>query len=339
MATGLVWALVLSAVLTALLARPLRSWLLARDVVDQPGQRRSHQLPTPRGGGLAMASSIAIVLVLFGGISGESLAVLSLTVALALLGWVDDVRDLPVRWRLLFQLLIALAMLAFVGPVTSVRVFELTLAWPWLWSTLALVAVVWLMNLHNFMDGSDGLAAAQGIWTGLAMGTLMYSRDAGPPALIGFVLAGACLGFLWWNRPPARLFMGDVGSVTVGGLIALLALIGATGGGLSIWLSLIICAVFVVDATATLLRRVGQGAQWYTAHRDHVYQRLIARGWSHARVLVLYAAVNLVIVLPVLLLAIRFPVWEMTLALMLIAALSAAWSVVQAVMTKENHSQ
>jgi Fuc2NAc and GlcNAc transferase len=188
------------------------------------------------------------------------------------------------------------------------------------------------------MDGSDGLAALQGIWTGLVMGSLMFIHQAPVPALLGFTLAGACLGFLWWNRPPAQLFMGDTGSVTVGGLIALLALIGASEGSVSVWLSLIVCSVFVVDATATLLRRAGRGARWYTPHREHLYQRLIAGGWSHVRVLVLYGLVNLLVVLPVVLLATRFPAWEMTLALALTGFLAAGWTLAQAATTKENLS-
>lgn len=337
--TGLFWPLLVAAVLTALLGGPLRRWLLVRKLFDQPGPRRSHRIPTPRGGGLAMTAAMLIVLGLAAGMGGEVRGVFFLVLALAALGWVDDVRNLPVRWRLLFQILIAAAMLALTGPVTTITVFDFSLAWPWLWSALALIAVIWLINLHNFMDGADGLAAMQGAWTGLAMGTLLFLRDGQFPALIGFILAGVCLGFLWWNRPPARMFMGDTGSMMLGGLIALLALIGAAGGGVSIWLSLIICSVFVVDATATLLLRLARGSRWYTAHREHVYQRLIANGWSHARVLGLYTLVNLSVVLPVLLLAGRFPAWETALALVLIGVLVAAWGVVHALTTKESLSR
>lgn len=333
------WSLVAAAAATAVLAWPLRSWLLARELVDRPGQRRSHHRPTPRGGGLAMAGGIGIALVLGAGRADDVGPVLLLVAALAALGWADDVRDLPVRVRLLCQASIALLMLVVVGPVTTVTVADAALAWPWLWSLLGVVAVVWLINLHNFMDGSDGLAAMQGAWSGLALGLLLSESGLQTLALTGFVLAGACLGFLWWNHPPARLFMGDTGSVSVGGLIALLALGGAAHGGVSIWLSLIVCSLFVVDATATLVRRVVRGARWYTAHREHAYQVLIAGGWSHARVLMLYALVNALVVLPVLLLAIRFPAREMVLALGLIAVLAVAWGVVQATATKERFSR
>ncbi|NDY95408.1 glycosyltransferase family 4 protein [Wenzhouxiangella limi] len=330
------WSLIMAGALSALLAWPLRTWLLARNIVDRPGHRRSHHAPTPRGGGLAMAAAMLCVVVPAAGLDGDFVPVLILIMALALLGWVDDVRDLPVRWRLLYQVLIALFMLWFTGPVSSITVGDLGLTLPWLWSALGVVAVVWLINLHNFMDGSDGLAAMQGAWTGLVLGMLLYRHDLHTPALAGFVLSGACLGFLWWNRPPARMFMGDSGSVTLGGLVGLLALSGAAEGTVSIWVSLIVCSLFVVDATATLLRRVLRGGRWYTPHRQHAYQLLIARGWRHVQVLTLYLLVNVLVVLPVLLLALRFPAWDMALAIGLTAVLAAAWGVVQGATKKEN---
>ncbi|MFW5815833.1 MAG: MraY family glycosyltransferase [Wenzhouxiangella sp.] len=334
---GLLWPLAAAAGLTALLVWPLRSWLLRRELLDHPDPRRSHRLPTPRGGGLAMAAAMACVLV--PAAAGQGLPVLVAVLALAGLGWLDDVRDLAVAWRLLFQLLIAVGLLLYTGPVSDVSIFEIVLAWPWLWSILALVAVIWLINLHNFMDGSDGLAAMQGAWAGLALGALLARAEMPTLALTGFILAGACLGFLAWNRPPARVFMGDTGSVMIGGMIALLALGGAADGTVSIWQSLIVCSLFVVDATATLAARVVRGARWYTAHRDHAYQRLIGTGWGHGRVLVLYTLVNVLVVLPVLLLAIRYPFWDMALALGLIGALAGLWGAVYGATKKETVSR
>ncbi len=253
---------------------------------------------------------------------------------LAGLGWLDDAWEVPVKWRFSIQLLIAAMMLAMTGLIDSVAFGTINLSWPWLWSGLGLIAVVWLINLHNFMDGSDGLLAMQGSWAGLAMAALM------PPAadiatIVAAAMAGACMGFLVWNRPPARLFMGDSGSMLVGGTVGLLALTGAASGLISIWMSLIVSAVFVVDATATLVRRVMRGSEWYTAHREHAYQKLISGGWSHRQVLLLYGSINLLIVLPVLLLARRFPDQEMLLALGLVGLLTAAWWQAQGIMNEE----
>ncbi|MFP4207755.1 MAG: MraY family glycosyltransferase [Wenzhouxiangella sp.] len=332
-------ALLAAAVTCAVLGWPLRAWLLGLGLLDQPGRRRCHLTPTPRGGGLAMATALALALLAHAHPLGAALPLLGLVLAVTGLGWLDDVRDLPVRVRLLGQLLIAMAMLMLVGPVSVVEVGGLALNWPWLWSALGLIAVVWLINLHNFMDGADGLAAMQGAWSGLALGVLLHLHDAPLPALAGFALAGACLGFLFWNRPPARLFMGDSGSMMIGAMVGLLALSGAAGGGISIWASLIVSALFVVDATATLARRLVAGQQWYTAHREHAYQRLIAGGWSHGRVLLLYTLINLAVVLPVLLLAVRFPAWDLPLALGLVGALATGWAVVQRTTNKEMFPQ
>lgn len=333
MAAG--WSIVALAFCLSLVLTPVvRAWLRHRGLVDQPGLRRSHRTPTPRGGGLALVAALSLALIWAAGFDG--LVAVVLVLALAAIGWLDDIHDLPVRWRLAGQLTVALLMLGYAGPIAGVALGGRILEWPWLWSALAVIAVVWLVNLHNFMDGSDGLAAMQGTWTGLVLGTLLYAGGAPVAGAAGLALAGACLGFAVWNRPPARIFMGDVGSVSLGGVVGLLALVGAASGQVSIWLSLIVCALFVVDATATLLGRAAGGARWYTAHREHAYQRLIRAGWSHGRVLVLYTMVNVVLVLPVLLLALRYPAWEAVFAGGLALVLTAAWYLVRTVTEKEN---
>lgn len=318
-------AFLVTLVVTPLLAR----WLRARRILDWPDERRSHLQPTPRGGGLAMLLGFALALV---AIPAQWLAVLPLlllTGMVATLGWLEDRHELPVRARLLAMLGFAGGLVAYFGPVTQVEIFELVMPWSWLWTGLAVVAVVWLINLHNFMDGSDGLAAMQGAWSAGILGWLLYQDGAGAAGLSGLALAGACLGFLCWNRPPARLFMGDVGSLMIGGMVGLLAYAGAAKGLVSIWLSLMICSVFVVDATATLLRRVRMEGQWYTPHREHAYQRLIGAGWSHAQVLGLYASVNLALVLPLVVLVHRRPIWEGPAVTFLLVILLVGWTAVQ----------
>lgn len=330
-------AAVLAGGLSAVLTPLVRSWLLKRGMTDAPGERRSHSTPTARGGGLAMLAALLLSLLVVSGTPIELLPLLGFSLLLGALGWLDDRRDLPVGIRLMGMLVCALAFLMYTGPVTEVRLLNQELAWPWLWSALAVVAVIWLINLHNFMDGSDGLAAMQGAWAAGLLGGILYARDIELPGLAGVALAGACLGFLAWNRPPARVFMGDVGSILVGGMIGLLALVGAATGTLSIWISLIICAVFVVDATCTLLRRAVSGAQWYTPHREHAYQRLIIAGWSHRKVLVLYAMINLALVLPMLVLALRQPDWDWLFALLLTLLLVGGWVALQRHARKENN--
>jgi Fuc2NAc and GlcNAc transferase len=329
-ADWMIWlAPVLAAFLTLILVRPLRRFLVARGLVDRPDSRRTHVTPTPRGGGLAMTAGLCLAALLLAIHHEQAWGILVLMVALAGLGWLDDQHDLEVRWRLLVQCLIAVALVWWIGVPALIQFGPLTLELEWLWWILAVVAVIWLINLHNFMDGSDGLAAAQGVWCGLAFGVAFALAESWFETALALSLSGVCLGFVFWNRPPARIFMGDTGSVLLGGTVAWLALSGAQSGTVSVWLSLIICSLFVVDATATLLRRVLSGERWYTPHRSHAYQRLIVSGWSHGRVLALYAMVNLLIILPAFLIGLVSPEQDFWLALVAIGLLVSGWYYLQ----------
>lgn len=337
---GSAWWVAAQAALASLLLTPMiRHYAVSRGLVDAPGPRRSHLNPTPRGGGLALALSLLLVLPWLP-LPAVLLAALGLyIVALGALGWAEDHRPLAVRWRLAVQLAAALWLAASLGPVHVVVVHDHAVTAAWLWTPLALLAVLWLINLHNFMDGSDGLAAVQGFFCG-AFFTFAFARRGDPGlAMLALALAAACAGFLAWNRPPARIFMGDSGSLVLGGMVGALALAGATTGAVSVWLSAIIASVFVIDATATLIDRLARNERWYTAHRQHAYQRLIRRGWSHAGVLTAYAAVNLVIVMPAVILALRRPGLDYAIALIVGSVLFVAWGVVRATTDLENNNQ
>ncbi len=327
---------VLAAIIAWSLTPLLCRYLDARGIVDHPdNERRSHAVTTPRGGGLAIAAALLSVLALIWPRHADAPIVAALVMALAGLGWLDDRFGLRVRWRLLIQLGIASAMLVWFGGLDAISIGFWLVYLPWLWTGLALVAVIWLINLHNFMDGSDGLASMQGAFSGLVFGTLFAWSGHPFQAVVAFSLAAACLGFLYWNRPVARIFMGDTGSILLGGIVAWLALFGAVSGSVSVWQSLAICALFVVDSTATLVLRLTRGERWYTPHRQHAYQRLIGAGWSHGRVLVLYGLLNGIVVLPVVLAGWIFSGWDVWLAVGLVALLAAGWWRVQSAFTGE----
>ncbi len=323
-------AFILACALTPL----LRHWLLRKNLVDLPGDRRSHTVPTPRGGGLAIAVALLLAVILAG--DPPWWPGLLAVAVLAVLGGLDDRAELHPGVRLVVQSAVALFGLWWFGPVTLVAVVEHAFHWPWLWTPLAGIAVVWLINLHNFMDGSDGLAAMQGVWSGLGFAAVMWLHDQAAAATFALAMAGGFAGFLLWNRPPARIFMGDVGSMVLGGSVAMLALFGAVSGAVSVWGSLILTSVFVVDATATLARRVGRGERWYTAHRQHAYQRLIVAGWSHGQVLALYAVTNLLLVMPAAWAAVAYPELGAVIAIGLIVLLAGGWWVIQSATTTEN---
>ena len=274
-----------------------------RGMMDEPGRRRSHQIPTPRGGGIGLVLGAVLgmpaTLVMLPGSPGGLVvtAFCVAVVAVATIGWLDDHGSLPIRPRLLIQL--GATLLLCLAIAAGTRSF--------LWAIPLLLAGVWCINLHNFMDGIDGLAAQQAMFFGAASGMLAWA--AGSPALAGAGVALACAaaGFWWFNRSPARIFMGDVGSATVGLLVfALSAMLWAYRTEL-LWPALVFSSAFVIDATLTLLVRMLRGARWYTPHREHLYQWLVRRGTSHQKVALGYLAWNVIVCVPIAWIAFRLP--------------------------------
>jgi len=277
--------------ITWLLVRGAIGYAHRRGMLDQPGQRRSHRLPTPRGGGIGIV--IAMLACLPGALwaAWPSSVISGLLVALslvALAGWWDDHRALPVLPRLGAQLL--------GSGVFSLILVMTGLSWWWL--PLLLVGGVWSINLHNFMDGIDGLLAQQAIFVGCGLAWLAWVASQSALTIASASLAASVLGFGCYNRPPARIFMGDVGSGSIGLLIfAFSAMLWRVDHAL-LWPALILSSAFVVDSSLTLLLRMWRGRRWYTAHREHLYQWLVRRGATHAQVDTVYLGWNLLIAAP-----------------------------------------
>ena len=185
--------------------------------------------------------------------------------------------------------------------------------------------VLWMTNLYNFMDGSNGMAGLQGVFAGCAMAWLFQISGHPDATLLALLLAAACAGFLPWNLGRPRVFMGDVGSIALGFTIGALLLYGAASGAIDPPVAWLVMLPFLTDATMTLLARVMRRERWYNAHRQHLYQRLIARGWPHGRVAVLYQAVNLALVLPAIGVAVRFPAAAWGIALAMTLAFACGW--------------
>jgi len=297
-----------------------------RGMFDQPGQRRSHTIPTPRGGGIGLIISAvltmpAALLLLPAAWSWPVAAALAVaTLLTAGVGWWDDHRPLPILPRLGVQLL-ASALFAVV------ILFDGGLSI--LWLPVLMLAGAWSINLHNFMDGIDGLLAQQAIFVGLGLSWLAWA--AGQPALAGAgaCLAAASLGFWFFNRPRARIFMGDVGSGTVGLLIFVLTvMLWRIETGL-VWPALTLSSSFVVDAALTLLSRMLAGKRWYTAHREHLYQWLVRSGLSHAAGGMWYLIWNALVVAPSVVLAWVYPRLAFPICAFVYLAASAAWMLVK----------
>jgi UDP-N-acetylmuramyl pentapeptide phosphotransferase/UDP-N-acetylglucosamine-1-phosphate transferase len=280
--------------ITWALVRAAIGYAHQRGMLDQPGQRRSHRLPTPRGGGIGIviAMLVCVPATLPGPPGGWPTAVVvALMAALALValaGWWDDHHALPVLPRLIAQLLGA--------GMFSVALVMANLSWWWL--PLLLVGGAWSINLHNFMDGIDGLLAQQTVFVGSGLACLAWTAVQPGLALAAASMAMAALGFGYYNRPPARIFMGDVGSGSIGLLIfAFSAMLWRANNAL-LWPALILSSAFIVDASLTLLARMYNGRRWYTAHREHLYQWLVRLDATHAQVDVAYLSWNLLIAAP-----------------------------------------
>jgi len=284
----------LSFVLSALLVRAAIGYARRRGMLDQPGQRRSHSTPTPRGGGIGIVvAALALLPVCLSALPASQLITetVALWIGLAMVaatGLWDDHRPLPVVPRLAVQ---SLAVLALGAALVAAG----TPAW---WLPLLLVAGVGSINVHNFMDGIDGLLAQQAMFVFAGVAVLAAEQAAWSLAVAALVVAFACLGFWIFNRPPARIFMGDVGSGSIGFLVfALGALLWSQHAAL-IWPLAVLCAAFLTDAGLTLSVRIWRGRRWYSAHREHLYQWLVRKGATHRQVGTGYLVWNLVVCAP-----------------------------------------
>ncbi len=323
----------LAALVVALGGIPTGQWLKQKGLIDFPEDRRLHRIETPRGGGVLMALAMLIGLVWIAIISSVSQPLIVVMVIIGLvtaLGWLEDLKPRSIVLRLIAQFAIASLVIVLMGPLESIHLWRSQmLNLPVFFVATALIGLVWVMNLHNFMDGSDGMAASQGLFCGLAYATL-FALNSEPFGLaLALLLSGSCLGFLFWNWPPARLFMGDSGSLLIGVVVGLLAYHGLQTQSASLTMCLIISSVFVVDTTATLVSRVVSGQRWYNAHATHAFQQLVAGGLSHGQVLVVYWALNLGVVAPALFVAMRDSAREPVVGLVVFALLIVGWWNVQ----------
>lgn len=284
----------------------VRRYALARSIMDIPNARSSHRIPTPRGGGVAIVLGFLGCLPLaaaLGAVDGNSLvALLPAGALVAAIGFLDDHQHIPARWRLLGHFVAALWLLGWLGGVP-------VLPMPWgaldlglVGDFLGLVFLVWLLNLYNFMDGIDGIAGLEAI--SVCLGGALCAWLVGDSQLVWLplILGMAAAGFLVWNFPPARIFMGDAGSGFLGLILGGLALQAASLSPPLIWSWLILLGVFVVDATFTLTHRLMRGERVYEAHRSHAYQRASRRYGSHLRVSLAVTALNLLWLMPLALL-------------------------------------
>ena len=294
--TGAVFAaaLIASGFGTRLVLAALRRF----DVLDRPNPRSSHAVPTPRGGGIAIILVVVAAILVIANVGGggagnaEVATIAAAALGLALLSWLDDLKGISILGRLAGQIAAVGAGLTvmggdrpYFGGLFPGAVDPVGAALLW----------VWFLNAFNFMDGFDGIAGTDATALGLGIAAAAAIAGFGPEhAALGLATAGAALGFLWWNWPPAKVFMGDVGSVPLGFILGWLLLDLAARG---LWApALILPLYYLADATVTLLKRAWRGEPVWQAHRQHFYQQAVHRGFGHGAVVGAVAIANLALV-------------------------------------------
>lgn len=304
----------------------LLRWYGMRKLLDVPNERSSHSRPVPRGGGVAIVLAFlagALLLWWRGSMPPALLATLLVGGGLiAAVGFWDDHVDLPARVRLPLHLLAAVLAVVLLGPVQHVPVGAATWTAPaWIAWPVSVIAVAWMLNLYNFMDGIDGIAAGEAVSVALAAVLIAGLVETELPGLT--LLAAAAAGFLVLNWPPARIFMGDAGSGFLGYAFAAYLLFSANADARFVWVWIILLAVFVVDATVTLVRRLLAGERWYAAHRSHAYQHAAVRCGRHLPVTLTVMAINGLVLLPLAVVAAMRPEHAFVLAAVACATLAS----------------
>lgn len=334
----LVGALIAAAVLSAVMTGIVRQYALKKNVMDVANERSMHKVPTPRGGGLAIAV-IFLLGVLVQTVAGwlpwnQGGAILFAGSIIAAIGWWDDKVNLPSKVRFLVQILTCAGALWILGGVPQIIVgstrFELGI-WG---SVIAVPCMVWMINLYNFMDGIDGFSASEAVLVGGFVGFCLMlggSPLAGP----AWFAAAASLGFLVWNWPPAKIFMGDVGSAFLGAVFAVLAVASMNEGaaqpkltmpGLDVFF--IALGYFFLDSTLTLISRMINREKWTDPHRSHAFQRQARLKGGHLPVTLSVMFLNLVFLFPLAYVSYTNPdlAWYMILAATIPVSLLVMWA-------------
>ena len=298
----------------------IRYYALSRKLLDIPNQRSSHTLPTPRGGGLAIVLAFIFAMLLMFFMQHQDAKILTVfisTLLVAGIGFCDDHGHVPARWRFLTHLLAASWVMIFLHGMPLV-LLPAPLDWvlhrsivdlSWLGYAIGVFLLVWFLNLFNFMDGTDGIAASESLFVSLALAGYLFYLDQ-VLCLLAINLAAASLGFLAWNWPKAKIFMGDVGSGFLGLVLGILILMAAQQAAVMLYCGLILFAIFIVDATYTLLYRFCSRQKWYDAHCSHTYQHA-AKRYGHLPVLLTCWVINLCWLLPISFLVFLHPAYAL----------------------------
>lgn len=286
-------------VASSILVYAVRNHALKKGILDMPNARSSHKIATPRGGGLGFVIPFLFSIIVLGFFNllsvSISFALIGGGTLVAVLGWLDDKSGLTARVRAVFQFLAATWAVFWLGGFSTMSIGFAELQLSWIGSIVAVIGTVWMINLYNFMDGIDGIAGSEAVSVAVICGLLLLWQQSSGLAAVIFLFAASVLGFLVWNWPPAKIFMGDVGSAFLGFIFAVMAMWSEQSGAVPLIIWIMLLGVFVIDATITLIKRLGRGEKLYEAHRSHVYQLAVQAGYSHKQVTSTVLLINLLL--------------------------------------------
>ena len=299
--------------LTVICVGVFRQYALKKGVMDIPNNRSSHTVPTPRGGGIVVVAAFLFGLIFLFFQLDEFLTFRQLMALLlggsfiAGVGFVDDHKPLAARWRFTTHVIAASVTLLLFGPLPVLPFLggDIDLGF-WLFP-FYIFSITWFLNLFNFMDGIDGIAGVEAISVLFTASLILILGNELVWGQVLLLMATCILGFLIWNWPPAKIFMGDACSGFLGFMLGVFAIVTSVTSAINIWAWLILLGVFFVDATYTLTRRLLRREKFYEAHRSHAYQRMSRRLGAHKPVTMLVLKVNLLWLSPWALMASFFP--------------------------------
>lgn len=303
-------------ILSFFLTYVIRIWALKYRIIDVPNERSSHSHPTPRGGGVAIVISWytgITILFLSESLSPEIYFALLSGILLAIISLVDDIISIKPGIRLLIQFLSAALALYFLKGIDSIYIQQFYLNEDIILLPLALITIVWFVNLYNFLDGIDGYASIEAICISLVL--YIFTNDA-----LLLLLLVSVMGFLIWNWPRAKIFMGDVGSTQLGFILVILGIYYNNEHQFNFLLWILLSSPFWFDASLTLFRRWKRGEKLSQAHKKHAYQRLVQAGYSHLQVNYILIGLNVYLFIYILIIH-RFPFLYIPLFILMIVQL------------------
>ncbi len=326
MSFSLLLFLLLSFILSFLVTKLAIRYATNFGLFDIPGKRTSHNVITPRGGGISIIMVYLFFISLYWwiGYDDQYLLILDILICgsvISLVGFWDDHQDVPAKLRILIHFIAAIISVLYFLELPELLFFSTYIGLPFLLVPLYTIFLVWMLNLYNFMDGIDGLASVEAITVLISASLIFYLQGNSTYPNIMLILAASVVGFLIWNWPPAKIFMGDAGSGFIGFTVGLIMISTSNSNDINLWSWLILLSVFIVDATFTLLQRITKGGNWYEAHRSHAYQILSRKFKSHRKVTIGVLIINAIWLFPLAYLTARYEYWAPLFSLIAITPL------------------